>query len=53
MKTLLDSKAVVFIGPGGVGKTTSAVVFSLLAALEGKRVGLLSIDPSKRLASAL
>ena len=53
MKTLLNSKAVVFIGPGGVGKTTSAVVFSLLAALDGKRVGLLSIDPSKRLASAL
>jgi anion-transporting ArsA/GET3 family ATPase len=53
MKTLLDAKAIVFVGPGGVGKTTSAVVFSLLAALEGKRVGLLSIDPSKRLASAL
>jgi anion-transporting ArsA/GET3 family ATPase len=53
MKTLLDAKAVVFVGPGGVGKTTSAVVFALLAALAGKRVGLLSIDPSKRLASAL
>ena len=53
MKSLLDSKAVVFIGPGGVGKTTSAVVFSLLAAWQGKKVGLLSIDPSKRLASAL
>ena len=53
MKTLLDSKAVVFVGPGGVGKTTSAVVFSLLAAWQGKKVGLLSIDPSKRLASAL
>jgi len=49
----MDYRALIVIGPGGVGKTTSAVVYALQAAYEGKRVGLLSIDPSKRLASAL
>lgn len=53
MKKTLDDKALIFIGPGGVGKTTSAIVFALHAAFHGKRVGLLSIDPSKRLAAAL
>lgn len=40
-------------GPGGVGKTTIAAGLGLALAREGKRVLVLTIDPAKRLASAL
>lgn len=48
-----DTKAAIMLGSGGVGKTTSSVGLAILAASEGKRVAVLSIDPSKRLAKAL
>ena len=41
------------IGSGGVGKTTSSVTCAVLAASQGRKVGLLSIDPAKRLADAM
>ncbi len=47
------SSIIVVLGPGGVGKTTSSVSLALIAARMGKRVGLLSIDPAKRLADAM
>lgn len=50
---LLTKKVVLVLGPGGVGKTTSSVGLALLAATMGKKVGLLSIDPAKRLADAM
>ncbi len=50
---LLSNKVLVLLGPGGVGKTTCSIGLAVSAAKEGKRVGLLSIDPAKRLASAL
>lgn len=43
----------VFLGAGGVGKTTLSAGFALSLAYSGRKVGLLSIDPAKRLQSAL
>lgn len=43
----------VFLGAGGVGKTTLSASFALSLANSGKKVGLLSIDPAKRLQTAL
>lgn len=41
------------MGPGGVGKTTVAAAIGLAAARQGRRVLVLTIDPSRRLAQAL
>lgn len=41
------------VGPGGVGKTTCAAALALGAARQGKRVLVVTIDPSLRLAQAL
>jgi anion-transporting ArsA/GET3 family ATPase len=43
----------IFLGAGGVGKTTLSASFALSLANSGRKVGLLSIDPAKRLQSAL
>ena len=46
-------KVVIFIGSGGVGKTSCSLAFAIFAAKQGLNVGILSIDPAKRLADAL
>lgn len=43
----------VLLGAGGVGKTTLAAGYALALARAGGRVGLLGIDPARRLQSAL
>jgi anion-transporting ArsA/GET3 family ATPase len=43
----------VLLGAGGVGKTTLAAAYALALAREGRRVGLLGIDPARRLQTAL
>lgn len=48
-----DFKLVVCVGPGGVGKTSVAATLALEAARRGKRALVLTIDPAKRLATAL
>ena len=46
-------KILVCVGSGGVGKTTVAACLGVLAAQQGKRVLVLTIDPAKRLAQTL
>jgi len=50
---LRDKKILVCVGPGGVGKTTTAAAMGALAAREGKRTLVCTIDPAPRLADAL
>lgn len=42
-----------FLGAGGVGKTTLSAGFAIALAQQGRTVGLMSIDPAKRLQGAL
>ena len=48
-----DRRLVLCVGPGGVGKTTCAAALALHAAASGRRVAVVTIDPSRRLAQAL
>jgi anion-transporting ArsA/GET3 family ATPase len=51
---LLNARRVlVCVGSGGVGKTTVAASLALAAALGGRRVLCLTIDPARRLANSL
>ena len=48
-----DRKLVVCVGSGGVGKTTTAAAIGLQAAIRGRKVLVLTIDPARRLANSL
>ncbi|MDP1916804.1 MAG: ArsA-related P-loop ATPase [Myxococcales bacterium] len=50
---LLRHRAVVCVGTGGVGKTTTAAALGLAAASLGRRTMVLTIDPARQLARAL
>ena len=50
---LNDKRILVVGGAGGVGKTTVAAALALRAALDGRRVLVCTIDPSRRLATSL
>ncbi len=53
-KTLIEnSKIIVSVGSGGVGKTTVSASIALQAAINGKKTVVLTIDPAKRLANSL
>ena len=47
------TSVVVCVGPGGVGKTTTAAALALRAARAGLRACVVTIDPARRLADAL
>jgi anion-transporting ArsA/GET3 family ATPase len=48
-----DHRVIVCAGSGGVGKTTISAALGVAAAKMGKRVLVLTIDPARRLATAL
>lgn len=50
---MMTAKAVIVTGAGGVGKTTIAASLAVKAASEGKETLVLTVDPARRLASAL
>ena len=52
-KLIENSKIIVSVGSGGVGKTTVSAAIALEAALSGKKTMVLTIDPAKRLANSL
>ncbi len=54
LKSILEThRVVVCVGSGGVGKTTTAASLALWAAMNGRRVLCLTIDPARRLATSL
>jgi anion-transporting ArsA/GET3 family ATPase len=54
LREVIDShRIVVTVGSGGVGKTTSAAAIAVYAAMQGRRVLCLTIDPARRLANSL
>lgn len=50
---LFDRELLVFVGKGGVGKTTTSAAVALRLASQGRRTLLVTVDPAKRLADAL
>lgn len=48
-----DARVVVVCGPGGVGKTTTSAAIALRLAESGRRTIVLTVDPARRLATAL
>jgi len=54
IRELVTSRHVLcVVGPGGVGKTTTAAALGVCAAQAGRRVLVITIDPARRLASAM
>ena len=52
-QALQDKKLLICVGAGGVGKTSMAATMGVQAAMMGRKVLVLTIDPAKRLANSL
>ena len=46
-------RVIVTVGAGGVGKTTTSAALALALAMRGAKVAVVTIDPARRLATAL
>lgn len=54
LEELIDTREIIICcGSGGVGKTTTAAAIAIEAAIRGRNVIVLTIDPAKRLANSL
>ncbi len=53
MESLLASRLILCMGGGGVGKTSTAAALALCAANSGRRCALITVDPARRLSTAL
>jgi anion-transporting ArsA/GET3 family ATPase len=53
LRSLADKRIAVVVGSGGVGKTSLSAAIALSRAMDGGRVLVCTIDPARRLASAL
>lgn len=54
IRELLGEKRMLIVcGTGGVGKTSISIALGIAGARLGRRVGLITIDPARRLADAL
>ncbi|HYD48532.1 MAG TPA: ArsA-related P-loop ATPase [Terriglobales bacterium] len=53
MERVLQKKLIVCVGPGGVGKTTTSTALAVAAANAGRRVAVITFDPSRRLKDTL
>lgn len=53
LRVALQRRVLLCMGPGGVGKTTVSAALGLAAARAGRKVVVVTIDPSRRLAQAL
>jgi anion-transporting ArsA/GET3 family ATPase len=51
--TLEKRKIIITCGTGGVGKTTLSAALAIRAAMLGRKVVVITIDPAKRLATSL
>ena len=52
-KIIAEKRVIVCVGAGGVGKTTLSAAMGVAAAKLGRRTLVLTVDPARRLASAL
>ena len=50
---IATKRVLITVGAGGVGKTTTAAAIGVAAAMRGRRVLCMTIDPAKRLAESL
>lgn len=53
LESWLNCRTLVCVGSGGVGKTTVSATLAVIAAQQGKRVLVMTIDPALRLKVAL
>jgi anion-transporting ArsA/GET3 family ATPase len=49
----VERRAIICLGPGGVGKTTCAAAIALQTAQNGRRTLVCTLDPARRLATSL